>query len=90
MWALWTATLLCMVNVRLWTATLLCVLTVLKGEIARKEVTREKVQSEVQYWLDYKEKDHLDYETQIRILQQELADMQNTFDVMAGQWRCVT
>ncbi|XP_041351289.1 coiled-coil domain-containing protein 83-like [Gigantopelta aegis] len=59
-------------------------LEVLKSEIAKKEVETEKKQREVHYWVNYKDKDHLNYETQIKVLEQELMDMQNTFDVMAA------
>ena len=57
----------------------------MKEQIARKEaeITREK--KEVAYWHQYKDRGCHSHGKQIKLLQDELVDMQKSFDEMAGE-----
>lgn len=46
----------------------------------------EGVSKEVLCWSWYRDKGKAEHEKQIRILEQELQDMQNSFDEMAGMY----
>ena len=57
----------------------------LKEQIARKESEIVMELRQVDYWQEYKNKGQLDHKTQIRLLEKELADMQQSFDEMSGE-----
>lgn len=56
----------------------------LKSQIARKMVEIEEVQRDVDTWKLYREVGSHTHNTHIRLLEQELADMQNSFDEMSA------
>lgn len=56
----------------------------LKSQIARKMVEIEEVQRDVDTWKLYRDVGSQTHHTHIRLLEQELADMQNSFDEMSA------
>ena len=56
----------------------------LKEQIARKESDIVIEQQQRMYWHEYKDKGKDDQSLQIKLLEQELVDMQSSFDEMAG------
>ena len=56
----------------------------LKKLIVEKEVELEQALVTVEKWLEYKNKGQHEHAKQIKILEQELEDMQYSFDDMKG------
>jgi len=56
----------------------------LKAQIARKESEIIIEEKQVDYWKQYQVRGQVDHSKQILLLEQELVDMQNTFDEMAS------
>jgi len=59
----------------------------LKSQIARKMVEIDEVQRQVDTWTQFRDVGSHMQDTQIKILEQELKDMQNSFDEMSGKWQ---
>ena len=60
------------------------ILTDLKEQIARTQTEIVKEQRQASYWNEYKNRGQQDHKKQIRLLEEELVDMQRSFDEMAG------
>ncbi|XP_064628147.1 coiled-coil domain-containing protein 83-like [Lineus longissimus] len=56
----------------------------LKEELKEMDVQIAKLQSEVTYWADYKDRGCYDHKKQIKLLENELEDMQNAFEEMTA------
>ena len=59
----------------------------LKSQIDRKMVEIDEVQRQVDTWTQFRDVGSHMQDTQIKILEQELKDMQNSFDEMSGKWQ---
>ncbi|KAL5010357.1 hypothetical protein ScPMuIL_012662 [Solemya velum] len=57
---------------------------VLKKEIEAVEEEITKVQKEVDHWVNYREKGQYDHTKQIQVLQQDINDMEMSFNEMSG------
>jgi hypothetical protein len=55
----------------------------LKEQIARKEAEIVKEKKQVDYWKQYEVKGQHEHSKQIKLLQQELVDMESTFEEMS-------
>ena len=58
----------------------------LKAQIARTQSEIVREQRQVAYWTEYKDKGQHEHKKQIMLLEQELVDMQRSFDEMAGKY----
>lgn len=57
----------------------------LKSQIARKMVEIEEMQQEVNVWLAYRDAGRHVHDTEIRILEQELRDLQTSYEDMSSK-----
>ena len=62
----------------------------LKEQIARTESHMIKENRQVTYWNEYKDVGCHDHRKQIDLLERELADMQTSYDEMAGTYKQCT
>ncbi len=56
----------------------------IKNAIALKEAEILMEEKQVQYWQEYRSTGQLDHSKQIKLLQQELVDMELTFNEISG------
>ena len=59
--------------------------TDLKEQIARRAADIAMEEKQADYWSEYKAKGQHDHSKQIKLLEQELIDMQSTFDEMSSR-----